>query len=217
VIASSATLAERCRPHARAVLRIGNGVSADFLAACLDDAPDPEIAALPRPRLGYVGTLARWLDWDAVRAIAAGAPHGSVVLIGPGSAPRSGLPPNVRVLGPRPHAALPAALRALDLGLIPFRPSPLVDAVNPVKLYEYLAAGLPVAASPFQEMLGLDGLVWICRTAADWAGAARRAQAEPAEGPERARRRQTAAGALWSARAREFLAAIDSVVQPPRP
>jgi glycosyltransferase involved in cell wall biosynthesis len=63
--------------------------------------------------------------------------------------------PNIHVLDRRPYAALPGYLAALDCALIPFRATPLTAAVSPIKLYEYLAAGLPVVSTPIPAATAL--------------------------------------------------------------
>ena len=84
---------------------------------------------------------------------------GTLVLIGPGSpatdravaefAARDG----VRVLGPRPYEEVPAYMQALDLGVIPFRADdPHVQGINPNKVYQYLAAGVPVVTTPILDL-----------------------------------------------------------------
>jgi glycosyltransferase involved in cell wall biosynthesis len=42
-------------------------------------------------------------------------------------------------------------VRAFRVGLIPFRRTPLTEAVNPVKLYEYAAAGIPCVSTRFTD------------------------------------------------------------------
>ena len=63
--------------------------------------------------------------------------------------------PNIHLLGPRTYAELPDVLRAADAGLIPYARNPLTDSIFPMKVYEYLAAGLPVVATPLPALVGL--------------------------------------------------------------
>ncbi len=51
-----------------------------------------------------------------------------------------------------PYAELPGYLGALDVARVPFRDTPLVRSTHPVKVYEYLAAGLPVVSTPMEEI-----------------------------------------------------------------
>jgi glycosyltransferase involved in cell wall biosynthesis len=60
-------------------------------------------------------------------------------------------------LGRRPYADLPAYCKSFDVGLIPFKLNDLTRAVNPIKLREYLAAGLPVVSTPLPEVLACNG------------------------------------------------------------
>jgi len=55
--------------------------------------------------------------------------------------------PNLHVLGARPYSQLPAYVQAFDVGIIPYIESPWTRTVDPLKLLEYLAAGIPVVAS----------------------------------------------------------------------
>src|SRR5205823_1099693 len=74
------------------------------------------------------------------------------------TAPLEGLR-NVRLLGQKPYEALPAYCRAFDVGLIPFRLDELTMKANPLKLREYLAAGLPVVSSDMPEVRKYGDLV----------------------------------------------------------
>src|SRR5262249_57230565 len=84
---------------------------------------------------------------------------GTLVLIGPPTpaveAPLAALAarPGVAVLGPRPYAELPAWMQGLDVGVIPFQAShPFVPGINPNKVYQYLAAGLPTITTPVLDL-----------------------------------------------------------------
>ncbi len=60
--------------------------------------------------------------------------------------------PNVKLLGRKPYASLPSYLRAFDVGIIPFKLNELTRNVNPIKLREYLSAGLPVVSTDMPEV-----------------------------------------------------------------
>ncbi len=89
---------------------------------------------------------------------------------------------NITWIGPRDHALAPAYLQHADLGLIPFKKNELTEAVNPIKYYEYLACGLPVAAPPMRELTNMKGPLYIYRGREDYTAALKKAlSADPKE------------------------------------
>ena len=68
------------------------------------------------------------------------------------------MPANVHFLGLKIQAQLPAYLQRFDVGLIPFRVTSTTHAVSPLKVYEYLASGVPVAAPSLRALEGLPGV-----------------------------------------------------------
>lgn len=162
VIASAESLVRsKSRPGRPAVL-VRHGVDWDhFRRALAPETPIPvEIAGLPRPILGYFGLIAAdWVDLDLLARVAGRFPGGSLVLLGKATmdlAPLLRLP-NVHWLGRRPYEELPGFCKGFDLGLIPFPINGATLNANPLKLREYLAAGLPVVSTaiPEVEALGL--------------------------------------------------------------
>ncbi len=130
--------------------------------------PMPEdLRELPGPLVGFVGAVAGWVDLELLRAVALKRPEWSFVMVGSvfeGSlgADAAGIDAvrdvaNVHFLGFRNYEDLPAYFEAFDAAIIPFKLSALTDDMNPIKLYEYLAAGLPVVSTPTREVevLGL--------------------------------------------------------------
>ncbi|MFN2390143.1 MAG: glycosyltransferase [Actinomycetota bacterium] len=111
-------------------------------------AVPPEVARLPRPRIGFVGSITTWTDLELVAAVAAARPEWTIVMVGPVRADIGPLTqrPNVILLGARPHSEISALLRGFDVGLIPYRISPATTVASPLKLQEYLANGLPVVS-----------------------------------------------------------------------
>jgi hypothetical protein len=117
-----------------------------------DPGPAPRwFRQLPGPRMVYVGTLDERIDPTAVRSLAAAYPGGSIVLVGRdgdrGPVARLGELPNVHVRPPIPRDRLIGLVAAADLGLVPHVRSEQTEAMSPLKLFEYLGAGIPVAAT----------------------------------------------------------------------
>ncbi|WP_169917927.1 glycosyltransferase [Rhodococcus zopfii] len=168
IFAVSEELADRVSPRTEVV---PNGVIADVWRP--RHPADDRIAALPRPRVVYTGTIDDRLERSLVETTAGMA--GSVVMIGyPGDAGtiewlRS--LDRVHVFDPVGQDELAAMVQACDIGMIPHRDDPCIRAMSPLKLYEYLAAGLPVLSVDLPPVHGVDDeRVRICRRE-DWASA----------------------------------------------
>ena len=203
ITVTSEQLGEKWAPRHPRVRPLPNGVPDSFLAACLDAAPPADIAAIPGPRLLYIGVISSWLDDALLAQLACIHPEWSLVLVGPVEAASRALRqlPNVHLLGARPHEALPGYLAAADACLIPFQISPLTTAVNPVKLYEYLAAGKPVVSTALPEVAHYGEVCYVASGVQTFVRAAEQALAEQPDDPRRAERRRIAAANTWSRRA----------------
>ncbi|WP_229673852.1 glycosyltransferase [Nakamurella endophytica] len=103
----------------------------------------------------YVGALDRRFDWDAVVAMACAVPDQPVDLYGPLVSAVPHLPANVRLHGPVDYAEVPAVLAAHRVGLLPLNDDVTNSGRSPMKLYEYLAAGLTVVARATAPMTAL--------------------------------------------------------------
>jgi glycosyltransferase involved in cell wall biosynthesis len=215
VLASAPALAERMRTLSGQALYAPNVADTRLFATALDDGPvDPALHGLPRPRLVFQGAVvATKLDLGLLGELARLRPEWSVVLVGPlGAGDPSGdlsalaEAPNIHLVGSRPTAALPAVLRGADAGLIPYAINDLTRSVFPMKVYEYLAAGLQVLATPLPALAGTEGIE-VVADAAELAAAVEREW--PLDGPERRRERSRAALAhSWEARIAEIEAAL---------
>jgi glycosyltransferase involved in cell wall biosynthesis len=133
----------------------------------------------PRPLVVYAGTLDARLDVDWLVQTAAALPHATLALVGPVVDAAHLQPlravPNIEIRESLERAALAALLRSADLGIIPHRRTPLTEAMSPLKLYEYLAGGLPVVASDLEPMRGVDPRVLLVSPGGDFAAGAREA------------------------------------------
>jgi len=134
-----------------------------FRTALDPELPIPaDIADLPGPIIGFHGLLADWIDYELIKKVAEYFSSGSVVLIGkvaPDAEQRVKIladVPNVHFLGRKPYAELPAYCKAFDIALNPFAINELTLAANPLKVREYLAAGLPVVSTDIPEVRVLD-------------------------------------------------------------
>jgi glycosyltransferase involved in cell wall biosynthesis len=117
-----------------------------------------EIVPLPRPIIGFHGLLADWIDYELLRKTAEHFRQGSLVLIGKVTVDAEkkirvldGIP-NIHFPGRQPYEKLPAFCKAFDVALNPFEINELTLAANPLKVREYLAAGLQVVSTNIPEV-----------------------------------------------------------------
>ncbi len=158
VIAVSAHYARQLAARATApVVLLGNGVEYAHFASPAGAAP-VALDAVPRPRVGYVGKVSHFLDFGVLERLAAAGDF-ELVILGPlpdetrSAVERLRQAPHAHVLGEVPYASLPAAFAALDVALIPFRANDrFTVGINPNKLYQYWAAGLPIVSSPMSDV-----------------------------------------------------------------
>jgi glycosyltransferase involved in cell wall biosynthesis len=143
--------------HHRNVHFFGCGVdAAHFGRARLEDTPlRPELAALPRPVLGYFGVIDERLDYELIARLAQAFPHGSVAMVGPvAKVDPAQLPqaPNLHWLGQRTYAELPGLVKGFDVCLMPFAMNEATRYINPTKTLEYMAAGKPIVSTPVPDV-----------------------------------------------------------------
>ena len=102
---------------------------------------------------GYVGSVAEWFDWSVVIKLAQDNPDDHIIIVGPNYSPCiPDLPNNIEIRKAVQHSEIPELLSSFNYALIPFKINGLTDSVDPVKYYEYIAAGLPVISTGFGEM-----------------------------------------------------------------
>jgi glycosyltransferase involved in cell wall biosynthesis len=155
VFATSHSLVERKKRYNPETYLASHGVSYAHFSQALSDETrvHPEIADLPKPILGFFGLIQDWIDIELFAYLAKQRPDWSIVVIGKSMVDDSELRkyPNIRLIPRRPFEELPQFCKGFDLGLCPFRINELTRHVNPIKLREYLCAGLPVVSTDLPE------------------------------------------------------------------
>ena len=158
VIATADLLMQEVRRfRVRKCLLNTNGVDADHWKDHQGIPPEDlkNILATGRIIIGYHGSLAEWIDYDLLHAIVNTGQY-ELVLLGlehDSSFQASGLSrqPQVHFLGSRSYFELNRYTRYYDIAILPFKKNQLTDAVSPVKIFEYMAAGKPVVTTDLLE------------------------------------------------------------------
>jgi glycosyltransferase involved in cell wall biosynthesis len=156
IVSSEKLLKTKSQYNPRTAL-VRHGVQYEkFRAALAPETKIPgDIASLPRPIIGYFGLMANeWIDIPLMEAVAKRFSGGSLVLLGKVTTDISRLTalPNVHVLGRKPFAELPGYCKGFDLAINPFPLNEMTLNANPLKVREYLAAGLPVVSTRIPEV-----------------------------------------------------------------
>jgi glycosyltransferase involved in cell wall biosynthesis len=154
-VASETLLAQKSRLNPETYVA-PHGVDFAHFARARDPAlPVPEdIAALPRPIVGFFGLIERWIDLGLVAYLAEQRPSWTFLMIGRVAVPESETPrlKNLVYLGRRPYETLPAYGKAFAAAIIPYHLTPQVLHANPIKLREYLAMGKPIVSVSTPEI-----------------------------------------------------------------
>ncbi len=169
VLAVSEKLYEKHRLLNKNTYLVPNGVDTNFFAKTLT-YQKKESDALYRykdqPIAGYVGGIHDWVDVELIVETAKLRKDTIFVLIGPALRtlkPKFEGVDNIVYLGPKPYSELISYVAYFDVGIIPFKLNLLNESTNPIKLYEYLGAGLPVVSTGMREVMqyAAEGIVTI--------------------------------------------------------
>lgn len=132
------------------------------------------ISDIPKPRIGFVGTLNNRIDYKLIDFIAKRRPDWHIVLIGAISIKKivnflKGRK-NIHFLGCVEHNSLPFYIKSFDVGIIPYKINDFTRGISPIKVFEYLAFGKPVVASqiPALEALSAKGLIKVTTNKEDF-------------------------------------------------
>lgn len=188
VFANGSALQEQKNRYGNAV-NVPMGVDFELFSRALSKGTvvPSDLAAIPQPRIGYIGNVNDKVDFELVESIARNKAEWSLVLVGPLSIRtpefRSNFErlrhlSNVHHLGFRPLETLPNYVRGLDVCLMCYRTDGWAFYGYPLKLHEYLAGGKPVVSSDLPSIREFSPVISIVRTSEEWLGAIERALSE---------------------------------------
>jgi len=190
------------------------GVDYDHWRRVRETPVAPEIAQIPRPRIGYFGAIEPWLvDQELIKRASRERPEWHWIFIGNKS---RGLEiedlPNVHFLPPVPYADLPAYAAGFDVCVLPWETEQSFTSYgSAIKVREYLATGKPVVISPLPEYEPMRDVLRIARTRDDFLRLVEEALHEN-DAAAVARRQASVASGTWDARAEWVSGLIEQVL-----
>ena len=164
VLTSADTLYKERSTHNHNTYLIPNAADYDHFSRCgsFEKVTPVELKAIQPPRLAFIGAVYEWLDFELIEKIAAANPDWNLIFIGPKqhnlSVPEHS---NIHWLGSRDYQQLPLYMQNLDLMLIPFLKNEVTEHANPIKLWEYLAAGKAVISTRLPEIPEIPEVIWL--------------------------------------------------------
>lgn len=178
VIVTSENLLKSKLENFKDVFLIPHGVDYDhFSKARLENLSIPEeMKSFREPVIGYHGLIQDLIDVDLLESIAELRPNWEIVLIGEIFFDVKKIPnrPNIHLLGKKSYSDIPNYLKCFNVGLIPYKITRRTIYANPIKLREYLAAGIPVVSTPLPEAIKYNSEIKIAKNAKEFVEAIER-------------------------------------------
>jgi hypothetical protein len=151
-----------------------------------------QLAAVPRPRLGYLGPIFARLNLSMLREFLTQNRNWHFVYFGGSDDLQL---PNAHAMTWQSPEELPGFVASFDVGMMPYDCSDKKNLhCSPLKLYDYFLAGLPVVATPILSLSEYKDLIYSGATSRELSDAVFRALEEPADSPKRLLRMAVARG-----------------------
>lgn len=167
IFASSKNIFQEMSSSRSNVFYIPSAVDANFLKYKSNGNISFQVQHIPKPRIGFVGTVDSRLDVELIRYIAAKEPDWSFVFIGTIADKKVAAHlrkyNNIHFLGFKKKEELPFYIEQMDICTIPYKVNEFTRSISPVKIYEYLSLGKPTVSTQLPEVLSLskDNLIKI--------------------------------------------------------
>ncbi len=201
LIVSADSLDKKIGGKAKRKVLIRNGCDYEYFSK--PAPPADEISECTKPIIGYFGAISDWFDVDLLFELAKSTPHWQYILIGNTfGADVAALEKieNVAFCGEKPYWELTRYVSYFDVCLIPFKITPLTLATNPVKFYEYSAAGKPIVATRLPELESYGDLVRLADDAKGFQSAIEQLLKDKEKGNEKTRLQEFARLNTWDER-----------------
>ncbi len=224
VVASADNLYRQCaRYRKRNLICAPNGVRLEDWTL-EDNPPVPEeiqaIVDEGKPIVGYYGSFAAWMNYELIKALSRARPDVNIVMIGydyewgKGAFAQSRISelPNVHILPAQKYHRLKYFSRFFDAGIVPFREYELTKSVSPLKMFEYMAQGIPVVTSGMDECRKYESCL-VADDEQDFVAKVGHALTLKNDPEHRARLRRDAEANTWASRAKAIETSMLSMVQ----
>ncbi len=216
VLVSSKVLGKMAaREGARRIFFVPNGVETAHWGASPQGVP-PWNGQGNRPVVGYFGTISHWMDIEVIVDIATKRPKWQFVFIGPradkGRFDRVVALENCFYIPQIDYHKLPATASHFDICWMPFLTNDETKAINPVKVYEYLALGKPVVCSSFPDLIDLSDVVHLVDDRKEWGAFLEQAFLEADDKSLEAKRRQIAKRYDWDRISKEAISGLTGLI-----
>ena len=173
VIVSSEGLQNSKKPFNNHIDTVKNGVDFELF----HKAFVPLSQKNAKKKIGYIGTIDQRIDYDILKQLALEFPDTEIIIVGrvldDMSEVKEQTDPlraisNIRFEGAKPPTALMEYLKEFHIGIIPFIKNEQTAAIYPMKINEYLAAGLGVVATDFAPLSEFGEAIHVSTNTADF-------------------------------------------------
>lgn len=209
-------LTENYPNEAKKLTVINNGVDMKTftLNQTIDTKETEIVKANNRKKVAYIGTISDWVNISMIYKLAKEMSNVDFYVVGPldrhiNMDEYNDLD-NMIFTGPQPYYTVPAIIKQMDVMIMPFVLNEVVESVNPVKIYEYLAMGKPVIATGYSETYQFANLIETYNTETEFAELLKNQLAINTDNPDLIEKRIAfASNNSWKQRANGFKKLIE--------